>query len=138
LRGKSHAGLLEEKLKGKKFKEAAAKFLEELPILTHGQRGDHYLHDQERRLNTILPFLGERYLSKAPGAGRRLRISHSPRAELQDGHPPSRSTMHQEIVVIRQVYKCAIRHGWFDHGPFGALQETRKVCPSRLVVARRI
>jgi integrase len=25
--------------------------------------------------------------------------------------------MHQEIVVIRQVYKCAIRHGWFDHLP---------------------
>jgi hypothetical protein len=51
LRGKSHAGLLEEKKKGKKFKEAAAKFLEELPILTHGQRSERYVNDQKKRLD---------------------------------------------------------------------------------------
>jgi hypothetical protein len=44
------------------------------PILTHGQRGEHYLHDQERRLNTVLPFLGERYPSEAPGSISEYRI----------------------------------------------------------------
>ena len=115
LRGQSAAGLLEERKKGKKFKEVAAKFLEELPILTHGQRGEHYLHDQERRLNTVLPFLGERYLSEAPGSISEYRIHRA--QHCKTGKPPSRSTIHQEIVVIRQVYKCAIRHGWFDYLP---------------------
>lgn len=33
------------------------------------------------------------------------------------GKPPSRSTMHQEIVTLRQVLKTAIRHGWLTHLP---------------------
>jgi integrase len=31
--------------------------------------------------------------------------------------PPSRSTIHQEIVVIRQVLKTAVRHKWLDKLP---------------------
>jgi len=115
LRGKSHAGLLDEKKKGKKFKDAAAKFLEELPILTHGQRSERYVNDQKKRLAVILPFLGNRYLSEAPGSISEYRIHRA--QSCKTGKPPSRSTMHQEIVVIRQVYKTAIRHGWFDHLP---------------------
>jgi len=116
LRGKSRAGLLEEKKKGKKFKEAAAKFLEELPILTHGQRSERYVEDQKQRLDAvILPFLGDRYLSEAPGSISEYRIHRA--QTCKTGKPPSRSTMHQEIVVIRQVYKSAIRHGWFNHLP---------------------
>jgi hypothetical protein len=43
MRGKVRAGLLPEETRRqcKKFKEAAAKFLEEASILTHGQRGRH-------------------------------------------------------------------------------------------------
>ena len=33
------------------------------------------------------------------------------------GKTPARSTVHQEIVAIRQVYKNAMRHGWIDHLP---------------------
>jgi hypothetical protein len=46
LRGKAHAGLLpkETRRQGKKFKEAAAKFLEEAPILTQG-----HLYEATRR-----------------------------------------------------------------------------------------
>ena len=31
--------------------------------------------------------------------------------------PPSRSTMHHEIVTLRQVVKTAIRHGWLEYLP---------------------
>lgn len=33
------------------------------------------------------------------------------------GKPPSRSTMHDEIVTLRQVLKTALRHGWLYHLP---------------------
>lgn len=116
LRGKSRAGILEEKKKGKKFKEAAAKFIEELPILTHGQRGEHFLRNQTNKLDAIiLPFLGERYLSEAPGSISEYRIHRA--KTCKTGQPPSRSTMHKEIVIIRQVYKTAKRYGWIDHLP---------------------
>ena len=106
LLGQSRAGLLEETKKGKKFKEAAAQLLTELPMLTHGERSERYVDDQKKRLDSvILPFLGDRYLSEAPGSISEYRIH---RAETcKTGKPPSRSTTHQEIVVIRQVYKCA-------------------------------
>jgi integrase len=33
------------------------------------------------------------------------------------GKPPAHSTMHQEIVTLRQIFKTALRHGWIDHLP---------------------
>jgi integrase len=33
------------------------------------------------------------------------------------GKPPAYSTMHQEIVTLRQTLKTALRHGWLDHLP---------------------
>lgn len=35
----------------------------------------------------------------------------------QRSRPPSKSTMHHEIVTLRQVIKTAIRHGWMEHLP---------------------
>jgi len=35
----------------------------------------------------------------------------------QRSRPPSKSTMHHEIVTLRQVIKTAIRHGWLQHLP---------------------
>src|SRR5690348_9628047 len=49
LLGQSHAGLLEERKKGKKFEAAARQLLEELPMLTHGQRSERYVNDQKKR-----------------------------------------------------------------------------------------
>jgi hypothetical protein len=31
--------------------------------------------------------------------------------------PPARSTIHDEIVTLRQVLKTAVRHGWLEHLP---------------------
>ena len=33
------------------------------------------------------------------------------------GKPPARSTMHHEIVCLRQVLKTAVRHGWLQYMP---------------------
>ncbi|MGH6925217.1 MAG: site-specific integrase [Propylenella sp.] len=35
----------------------------------------------------------------------------------QRSRPPSKSTMHHEIVTLRQVIKTAIRHSWLEHLP---------------------
>ncbi|HTY51295.1 MAG TPA: hypothetical protein VMB48_16525 [Steroidobacteraceae bacterium] len=118
LRGKAHAGLLESatKRQGKKFKEAAAKFLEEVPVLTHGQRAPGYVDQKTFKLQRIiLPFLGERYLSEAPASIQEYRIWRA--QHCKTGRTPARNTVHQEIVAIRQVYKTALRHGWIDHLP---------------------
>lgn len=46
------------------------------------------------------------------------QVKHPLREEAEDKpRPPSRSTLHQEVVVIRQVLKTAIRHGWLKHLP---------------------
>src|SRR5581483_933754 len=116
LLGQSRAGLLEEGKKGKKFEAAARQLLVELPMLTAGQRSERYVNDQKKRLDSvILPFLGKRYLSDAPASITEYRIHRA--QNCKTGKPPSRSTMHQEIVLIRQVYKCALRHKWIDHLP---------------------
>jgi len=90
LRGKAHAGLLpnETRRQGKKFKEAAAKFLEEAPILTQGQRGPTWLNQYELKLNgVILPFLGEKHLPEIT-SGVIQGIPHLACAELQDRWHP--------------------------------------------------
>jgi hypothetical protein len=33
------------------------------------------------------------------------------------GKPPARSTMHREIVILRQTLKTALRHGWLERLP---------------------
>lgn len=33
------------------------------------------------------------------------------------GKPPARSTLHQEIVCLRQVLKYGQRHGWIESVP---------------------
>jgi len=119
LRGKAHAGLLpkDTRQQGKKFKEAAAKFVEEAPVLTKGERGPKWLEQYELKLNRIiLPFLGEKQLAEiTSGIIQDYRIWRA--QNCKTGRLPARSTIHQEIVCIRQVLKNASRHGWIDQLP---------------------
>ena len=119
MRGKVRAGLLPEETRRqcKKFKEAAAKFLEEASILTHGQRGPTWLKQYELKLSTIiLPFLGEKQLTEiTPGVIQEYRIWRA--QNCKTGRSPARSTVHKEIVCIRLVLKTASRHGWLKHLP---------------------
>jgi integrase len=45
------------------------------------------------------------------------RIHRLEEAKASRGKPPAHSTMHQEIVTLRQIFKTALRHGWIDHMP---------------------
>jgi predicted DNA-binding protein (UPF0278 family) len=50
--------------------------------------------------------------------------------------PPARSTLHNEIVTLRQALKTAIRQGWLDHLPdlsVCALPDARQDRSSSLV-----
>jgi len=73
----------------------------------------------------LLPFFGEKGLSEVtPGLVQEYRIhrqTHSVartnRNKDEKYKPPARSTMHQEIVALRQVLKTAVRHEWLSHVP---------------------
>ncbi len=122
LRGKFKRGELGELVKAnheKTFAEAAEQFLREYPIITDGQRNEKYVEGHERRLRKhVMPFFGDKPLSKVTsGLIQDYRIHRVETTKAATGKPPARNTLHQEIVVLRQVLKTAIRHGDISHLP---------------------
>jgi len=110
----------------KSFAEAAAQFEREYVIITQGHRSEEYVEGMMRKLRIyLLPFFGEKGLSEiTPGLVQEYRIhrqTHSVARTNRDKDkkykPPARSTMHQEIVALRQVLKTAVRHEWLTHVP---------------------
>jgi integrase len=119
LRGKQRAGNLNT---GKTFAFAAQQFLREYEIITLGQRNPKYVQGHRDRLRVhLLPFFGDRYLSEiTPGLVQEYRIHRmSSRVDPKTGEAkrPARSTIHQEIVALRQVLKTGQRHMWLEHIP---------------------
>lgn len=114
LRGKARMGTLKAE---KTFKEAAEQFRREYQIITEGQRNPVYVEGHMSRLDVyLIPYFGDMGLSDiTPGAVQEYRIWR--RDNSVKGKPPARSTMHQEIVTLRQTLKTAIRHGWLQHLP---------------------
>jgi integrase len=126
LRGKDHAGIL---LSEKSFAQAAEQFLREYEIITEGERSKKWTEGHEIRLRVhLLPFFGELGVSKvSAGKVQDYRI-HRMTSRLEPNphsrsnrplvdKPPSRSTLHNEIVTLRQVLKTAIRQGWLKYLP---------------------
>ena len=124
--GKSRAGeLLSEKM----FKQAAERFLAEYAVITEGERSQRWAEGHEIRLRVhLLPFFGELGLSQVtPGKVQDYRVHrmtvrlepnpHSRSNRPLRDKPPSRSTLHDEIVTLRQVLKTGIRHGWLQYLP---------------------
>lgn len=114
LRGKARAGILKTE---KTLQEAAAQFEKEYEIITEGQRSPLWVRGHKDRLRLhLIPFFGDLGLSEVtPGKVQEYRIhriSSSPK-----GKPPARSTIHNEIVTLRQVLKTATRHGWLTFLP---------------------
>lgn len=69
----------------------------------------------ELRLH-LLPFFGDMGLSTiTPGKVQEYRVHRI--ATSTTGEAPARSTVHDEIVTLRQVLKTAIRHEWLAHLP---------------------
>ncbi|MBI1262775.1 MAG: site-specific integrase [Rhizobiales bacterium] len=120
LLGKYRAGELKE---GKTFKEAAERFMTEFEIITQGQRSPIYVKGHKDRLkNHLMPFFGDKVLADiTPGVVQDYRIERmKPRVHKTTGRQlpsPARSTLHQEIVCLRQVLKTGQRHGWLPYLP---------------------
>ena len=107
---------------GNTFKKAAEKFLVEYRVLTEGERSPKYVEGVEIRLRVhLLPFFGSKRLTEiTPGLVQEYRIHRATsRKDKKTGEPlrPSRSTLQQELVVLRQVLKTANRHGWLPYLP---------------------
>jgi len=114
LRLKERAGELKI---GKTFREAAERFLAEYPVLTQGERSPIWVKQKEQKLRVILlPFFGDKVLTDVTaGLVQDYRIHRA--TTCKTGKPAARSTVHQEIVLIRQVLKTANRHGWLPYLP---------------------
>lgn len=125
LRGKSRAGLL--KPNEKTFAQAAKQFLKEYTAITDGERSEKWVESYEIRLRLhLLPFFGNLGLSEVTsGKVQDYRVMRAGQAGRQPKNgtangkvkPPSRSTIHDEIVTVRQVLKTAVRQGWLAHLP---------------------
>lgn len=128
LLGKYRAGELKE---GKTFKEAAERFIDEFEVITQGQRSPIYVKGHKDRIkNHLNPFFGDKVLSDITpglvqdyrihrmktGRARSVQMSADPE-NPEKQRPPARSTLHQEIVCLRQVLKTAQRHGWLSYLP---------------------
>jgi len=116
LRGKVRNGEITSE---KTFREAAVQFEREYQIITDGQRNAEYVEGHSTRLRLhLVPFFGDMGLSEiTPGQVQEYRIHRHEEAMKERGKPPARSTMHQEIVVLRQTLKAAVRHRWLDRLP---------------------
>ena len=103
--------------KGKPFAAVAERFMDEFEVITQGKRSPVYIQGHKTRLRVhLVPFFGKTPVP-AITAGmvteyRAHRLKASP-----TGKPPARSTIHQEIVCLRQVLKTANRHGWLTALP---------------------
>lgn len=101
----------------KTFKFAAEAFIREFRVINEGQRSPRYIESQEERINLhLIPYFGSRGLSEIkPGLVQDYRMYRRENSNTKG--PPARSTMHQELVALRQVLKSAIRHGWLESLP---------------------
>jgi integrase len=104
------------------FDKAADQFLKEFIALTAGERSPVYVQGHQDRLRVHLrPFFGKKELTEiTPGMVQDYRIHRmTSRKHPQTGEPmrPAKNTLHQEIVCLRQVLKCANRHGWLAYLP---------------------
>lgn len=119
LRGVPHEGkyAIEQKPEHT-FSDASDKFIREYPIITNGDRNPRYIRDHVSRIeNHLRPFMGEKGIAEiTAGLIQEYRIMRLQPQE--DGaRAPTRSTLHHEIVTLRQVMKTAQRHGWIKTLP---------------------
>ncbi|WP_421935410.1 tyrosine-type recombinase/integrase [Phenylobacterium sp.] len=132
LRGKLRTGRLEPLApKEKTFAEAAEAYLREVRVLAASVRSPSYVKNLEMRMKAhVLPFFKDKPLSAInKGLVQRYRVLRAEEtiarttvkgkdgAPDMPGKPPARSTMLQEIVIIRQVLKHAEGLGWIPFVP---------------------
>lgn len=129
-----------KKAAGPTFRDAAETFMSEFVVITGGQRSPIYIDGHRGRLDRhLIPFFGDKPVSDITSGdvtayrAHRMRDGLSRRAQahvrkLRAENPdaiippefltkPARTTLHQEIVCLRQVLKTALRNRWLDHLP---------------------
>lgn len=101
----------------KTFRDAAEQFWREFPVITQGQRSVGYLKRLEGSIRLrLLPFFGDSPLPEvAEKAVQEYRLHRATASST--GKPPSRETIHGEIVALRLILKTAKRHGWIAYLP---------------------
>jgi integrase len=107
---------------GKTFAQASDQFLREIEGIIAADRCPSYVYEHRWRLRLhLLPFFGKKALLEiTPGLVQEYRIHRATsRKHPKTGDPvrPSRSSLHKEIVTLRQVLKCANRQGWLPYLP---------------------
>lgn len=128
LRGKLASGELKTE---KTFRQAAARFEAEYEVITDGQRSPAYVRGHKDRIRLHLnPYFGSMALSqitasaiqayrvhrmKLPPRQKPVKAQEKPAEKVATR--PARSTLHHELVTLRQVLKTAQRHGWITHLP---------------------
>ena len=117
---------------GPTFREAADVFVGEYQVITLGERNAEYVEQKTRHLKLYLtPFFGDKPLSEiTAGLIQEYRVHRLSPPEVRpverkgkEGRQrrtfkrPARSTLHQEMVTLRQVLKTANRKGWISALP---------------------
>lgn len=102
---------------GPTFRQAATAFLKEAELITAGERTGRYIPQKNEHVRLhLMPFFGEKALSEVT-AGliqdyRVHRVTTNVDRRSGEAKRPARSTMHGEIVTLRQILKTANRKGW--------------------------
>jgi integrase len=132
LRGKLLTGHLQPVApKEKTFGDATQAYLREVRVLAASVRSPGYIEMMEMRMNAhVLPYFRDKPLSainkglvqsyrvkRAEETIAKTTVKGKDGAPDTPGKPPARSTMLQEIVVIRQVLKHAEGLGWIPYVP---------------------
>ena len=114
LRGKYRRGEVHGE---KTFSDAVDQFVREYEVITEGERSPKWVEGHKARIRLhLMPFFGELPLSQVTaGKVQEYRIHRIDTSKT--GKPPARSTIHDEIVTLRQVMKAALRHNWIAHLP---------------------
>src|SRR3984957_5850126 len=87
--------------------------------MTRGERSKEYVKGQYLRSSVhLVPFFGNMDISKiTTGKIVDYRVHRHQQAIVKRGKPPAHSTMHHEIVTLRQTLKTALCQGWLDRLP---------------------
>jgi hypothetical protein len=95
------------------------------PVSSHYVRIDYDFDSDEGRLRLHLnPYFGDLPVSKInSGSAQDYRIHRAQQKIMRTGETeqtakaPALSTIHDEIVTLRMVLKCAFRREWIAHVP---------------------
>jgi len=107
LREKLRTGELKAK---KTFREMSEHFLREYEIISRGERSNQHVSGQYLRSSVhLVPFFGNMDISKiTTGKILEYRVHRHQQAIAKRGKPLARSTMHNEIVTLRQTLRWVL------------------------------